>query len=141
MERVYTNGGNFRVLIPPIEVHGNFASVSGLEAEMACEEYVEGGSFHPIYLAKELKYSRIVLKRGSATAEPLSYWFDTVRLGINVKYPMIISMMDNSGVAIKVWTVLDTMPVKLDYGTFDAMSGNISLTTVELIHGEILTIM
>lgn len=141
MGREYTNGGNFKVLIPPIELTGNFASVSGLEAELVCEEYVEGGSFHPVYLAKELKYSRIVLQRGSATAEPLSYWFDTVRLGINVKYPMIVWMMDNSGKPIKIWTVLDTMPVKLDYGTLNAMSGNVSLTTVELIHGEILTIM
>ena len=54
---------------------------------------------------------------------------------------MVITMMDNAGKPVKIWTVLDAMPVKIDYGTLDAMSGSVVLTTVELVHGDIVTIM
>ena len=73
--------------------------------------------------------------------EPLSLWFDTVRTGVHIRYPMIITMMDNSGKPVKIWTVLDSMPVRVDYGTLDAMSGSIALTTVEFVHGDVITIM
>ncbi len=134
-------GGNFTVHIAPIELIGNFASVSGLNAELEYEVYTEGGTFQPVYLTKGLKYDRIVLRRGTATAEPLAIWFETVRAGTITKYPMIITMMNNSGIPVKIWTVLDAMPVRVDYGELDAMSGQISLTTVELVHGEIIPVM
>lgn len=140
MESTHT-GGNFKVLIAPIELTGNFSSVSGLDAELEYEEYIEGGTFRPVYLPKGLRYSRIVLQRGTATLEPLSLWFDTVRTGVHIRYPMIITMMDNSGKPVKIWTVLDSMPVRVDYGTLDAMSGSIALTTVEFVHGDVITIM
>ena len=64
-----------------------------------------------------------------------------MRAGSHVRYPMVITMMDNAGKPVKIWTVLDAMPVKIDYGTLDAMSGSVVLTTVELVHGDIVTIM
>ena len=133
MESRHT-GGNFKVIIAPIELTGNFSAVSGLNAELECEEYIEGGTFRPVYLPKGLRYGRIVLQRGTATLEPLALWFDTVRAGSHVRYPMVITMMDSAG-------KLDSMPVKIDYGTLDAMSGSVALTTVELVHGDIVTIM
>ena len=41
----------------------------------------------------------------------------------------------------RITSLLDAMPVKIDYGTLDAMSGSVALTTVELVHGDIVTIM
>ena len=73
--------------------------------------------------------------------EPLALWFETVRAGSCMKYPMVITMLDNSRTPVKIWTVLDTMPVKVDYGELDAMSGRVSLTSIELAHGEIITVM
>ena len=46
MESRHT-GGNFKVIIAPIELTGNFSAVSGLNAELECEEYIEGGTFRP----------------------------------------------------------------------------------------------
>lgn len=100
-----------------------------------------GRNVRPVYLPKGLRYGRIVLQRGTATLEPLALWFDTVRAGSHIRYPMVITMMDSAGKPVKIWTVLDAMPVKIDYGTLDAMSGSVVLTTVELVHGDIVTIM
>ena len=58
MESRHT-GGNFKVIIAPIELTGNFSAVSGLNAELECEEYIEGGTFRPVYLPKGLRYGRI----------------------------------------------------------------------------------
>lgn len=134
-------GCNFYVSIVPVDVVGNFTSVSGLDAEIEYERYVEGGTFQPVYLAKGLKYSNIVLKRGTVQAEPLALWFESVRTGMTHRYPMVITMLNQKRVPVKIWTVLDTMPVKIDYGELDAMSGRVMLTSIELAHGEIIPIM
>ena len=47
MESRHT-GGNFKVIIAPIELTGNFSAVSGLNAELECDEYIEGGTFRPV---------------------------------------------------------------------------------------------
>ena len=132
-------GCNFNVKIEPVEINGNFSSVSGLGAEIEYEEYSEGGNFiSPIYLPKRVKYSNIVLQRGTVTEEPLIDWFTDVRGGKLLRYPMIITMMDEKRVPVKIWTVMDAMPVKLEYTPLDAMSHDIFTTTVEFVHGEII---
>lgn len=135
-------GCNFSVYIAPVEIRGNFASVSGLGTEVEYEEYSEGGNFtSPVYLPKGVKYSNIVLQRGTVSLEPLTVWFTSVQAGMQLRYPMIVTMMDERRIPVKIWTVLDAMPVKVDYTPLDALSQNVSTTTVEFVHGEIITIM
>ncbi len=135
-------GSNFSVLIAPIELRGNFSTVSGLGAEIEYEEIHEGGNFtSPIYLPKGMKYNNIVLQRGTVSLEPLSLWFAQVQAGMHLRYPMIITMMDSTRMPVKIWTVMDAMPVKVEYSSLDAMSGSVSITSIELIHGEIITVL
>ena len=126
-------GSNFSVLIAPIELRGNFSAVSGLGAELEYEEIHEGGNFtSPIYLPTGMRYNNIV---------PLSLWFTQVQTGMHLRYPMIITMMDSTRMPVKIWTVLDAMPVKIEYSSLDAMSDSVSITSIELIHGEIITVL
>lgn len=135
-------GCNFSVVIAPIELRGNFSAVSGLGAEVEYDEYREGGNFtSPLYLPKGMKYSNIVLQRGTMTLEPLSLWFTSVQAGMHQRYPMIITMMDEKQIPVKIWTVMGAMPVKIDYSEMNAMRGQVSLTTVEMVHTEIINIM
>ena len=109
-------GSNFSVLIAPMELRGNFSSVSGLGATVEYDEYVEGGNFlEKIYLPKGMSYNNIVLERGTMTFEPLS--------------------------TVKIWTVMDAMPVKVDYSPMDALSNSVAITSIEFIHGNVITIM
>lgn len=131
-------GNRFSVIIDDIELQGNFSSVSGLSAELEYEEYAEGGNFDsPVYLPKGVKYSNIVLQRGTVTDEPLSKWFADIQKGVFKKYPMIVTMMDGAGKNVRIWTVKDAMPVKVEYSQFDAMSDSVAITTIEMIHGGI----
>lgn len=135
-------GSNFSVLIAPIELRGNFSSVSGLGSEMEYEVFNEGGNFTaPVLLPRGMKYQNIVLERGTMSAEPLSIWFTQLQTGIQTRLPMIITMMDATGTPVKIWTVMDAMPVKVDYSPMNAMSGSVATTTVEFSHGEIITIL
>lgn len=141
MELRYT-GSNFKVFIKPIELRGNFSSVSGLDAQLEFDEYNEGGNFtSPIYLPKGMRYSNIVLQRGTVSLEPLSDWFSAVQMGVHLRFPMEVTMMNSSGFPVKYWWVMDTMPVKVDYSPLDALSGSVSITTIEMTHGEILSII
>lgn len=131
-------GSRFSVTIDDIDMQGNFSSVSGLSAELEFEEYAEGGNFDsPIYLPKGVKYSNIVLQRGTVTDEPLSRWFAAVQSGVFKKYPMTVTMMDSAGKAVRIWTVKDAMPVKVEYSQFDAMSSDVAITTIEMVHGAV----
>ena len=135
-------GSNFSVVIAPIELRGNFSAVSGLGSQLEFEEIMEGGNFtSPVYLPKGMRYSNIVLQRGTVSLEPLSLWFTSVQAGMHLRYPMIVTMMDSARVPVKIWTVLDAMPVKIDYSTLDAMSDSVSITSIELIHGEIINVL
>lgn len=135
-------GCNFSVVIEPIELKGNFSAVSGLGAEIAFEEYHEGGNFtSPVLLPTGVKYSNIVLQRGTMSLEPLSIWFSSVMAGLHQRYPMNITMMDREQKPVKIWTVMEAMPIRIDYSEMNALSGSVSVTTIELIHGEIIYVM
>lgn len=135
-------GSNFSVLIAPMELKGNFSSVSGLGATVEYDEYIEGGNFlEKIYLPKGMSYNNIVLERGTMTFEPLSTWFSLVQAGVHTRFPMVITMMDAQGKPVKIWTVMDAMPVKVDYSPMDALSNSVAITSIEFIHGNVITIM
>lgn len=134
-------GCNFVVSIVPIDVVGNFASVSGLDAQLEYETFYEGGTFQPVFLAKGLSYSNIVLRRGTVPVEPLVAWFESVRTGVSLRLPVVITMLNQHRIPVKIWTIFDAMPVKIEYGELNAMSGQVMMTTVELAHGEILPVM
>lgn len=131
-------GCNFSVFIDSVEPFGNFSSVSGLSAELEYEEYVEGGNFDsPIYLPKSVKYSNIVLQRGTVLYEPLSQWFAAVQMGVFIKNSLTVIMMSNAGFPVRVWNVMDAMPVKVEYSALEAMSNSVAITTIEMVHGAI----
>lgn len=135
-------GSNFNVLIAPMELRGNFSSVSGLGAQMEFEEYSEGGNFNEkIYLPTGMRYENIVLQRGTMTLEPLTTWFSLVQAGTHIKYPMVITMMNAKGLPVKIWTVMDVLPVKVDYSPMNALSDSVAITTIEFIHGPIINVM
>jgi phage tail-like protein len=135
-------GCNFSVLIAPMELRGNFSSVSGLGVTMEFDEYHEGGNFlEPIYLPKSVSYNNIVLQRGTMTFDPLTTWFSLVQAGVHTRFPMVITMMDASGKPVKIWTVMDAMPVKVDYSPMDALGDSVAVTTIEFVHGAVISIM
>lgn len=67
MESRHT-GGNFKVIIAPIELTGNFSAVSGLNAELECEEYIEGGTFRPVYLPERAEVRQDSSSAGNCNA-------------------------------------------------------------------------
>lgn len=136
-------GNNFYVTIPPVELVGNFSSLQGLGAEMEYEEYSEGGNFtSKVYLPKGMKHDRIVLQRGTVQLEPMSMWFTSVQTGVMPRYPMMVTLTNNRyRIPEKIWMIMDVLPVKIDYSPMDAMSNQVMVTSLELIHGEIIPIL
>lgn len=135
-------GSNFYVFIAPMELRGNFTQVSGLNAEIEYDIYNEGGNFtSPVYMPRSMKYANIVLQRGTVSLEPLTMWFAEVQLGMHCRYPMVITMLNNSRLPVKIWTVMDVMPIKVDWSPMDAMSDQVAVTTIEFIHGPIVAVL
>lgn len=133
------SANSFSVTVENIELSGNFSAVSGLTEEIVFEEYSEGGNYlSPILLPKGIKHSNIVLKRGTVSKEPLTEWFAQVKSGIHKRYTMTIRLTDSRQNPVKTWTVMEAMPVRIEYSPFDALERNVSLVTVELVHGEII---
>lgn len=134
-------GCNFTVVIAPIEVRGNFTAVSGLGAELEMEEVREGGCFCNTFLPRGVRYENIVLRRGTMPLDPLTVWFETVKLGMHLRYPMIVTMNNMEMIPVKIWTVMDVLPVKVEYSEMNALSDSVAITSIEFSHSTVINVM
>ena len=120
---------------------GSFTKISGLETEWELESYREGGSnggdhFFP----RQVKNSNLVFEYGVGLLDPLGTWFSTTKLGILVRLPLLVSLTNEQKIPVKMWMVLDAMPVKYSAPHFDAMASEVAITRLEFIHSGLISV-
>ncbi len=121
---------------------GNFTKISGMESEWELETYHEGGDNSGYHMfPKQVKNSRLVFEYGLGFIDTLSKWFTATKLGMMVKMPMMVYLLNEKGLPIKLWMVLDAMPVKYTVPGFDAMASEVVITRLEFIHNGIIGIL
>jgi phage tail-like protein len=130
---------NFFVEIPGYSLTAGFNKLSGLDSELELEEIEEGGYDGVRYFPKKMRHPRIVLEYGLGSTDWLELWFTQVgTLGMIIRLPMIIFLMDNTQTPIKCWAVTDALPVKLVRPEFNAMTSEVAITRMEFVHGGII---
>ena len=131
-KKLYLNN-SFSIYAPmPI---GSFTKVSGMETEWELESYHEGGdngSEH--YFPKHIKNSNLVFEYGTGLLDPLVTWFNMSNLGMMVKFPLLVFLTNELKIPVKMWMVMDAMPVKYSAPHFDAMVSEVAINRLELIH-------
>ncbi|MEJ2045211.1 MAG: phage tail protein [Reinekea sp.] len=116
----------------------SFKSVSGLNKKLETEEFVEGGENRYVHkLPTKLTHPNLVLKRGiGKMTSPLVIWcrsvFESDLAVAIVPMPILIHLLDETGIPVRVWNVMNAFPVSWEIAEFDAQKNEVALETVEL---------
>jgi phage tail-like protein len=121
-----------------------FQEVGGLSVEVEVEELKEGGENGFTYkLPKRAKYPNLILKRGLLKGSKVLDWFNDCLKGYFTALPVpllvkptdiIITLMDEAGAEVMVWTVFQAYPLKMSVSDFKASDNSIVVETMELAY-------
>jgi phage tail-like protein len=105
---------------------GGFSDVSGLMSEIKIAEYRNGNEKenHVRKVPGTHTVGDVTLKRGIVNSEDLWAWIeDTRHTGPLAKREVVITLLDETGQSIQVWTLHGVVPMKWSGPTFAAKGG------------------
>jgi phage tail-like protein len=131
----------FTVQIEGVQI-GRWQSCSGLKVDFKPTEVKAGGRYDSVrYLAGEVSYPRVVLKRAIVASQSASLqtWLtDTAQAWVNGGSPAgssaTITLYDSYGAAVMTWTLANARPCAWSGPDLDANASKVAIETLELVH-------
>ena len=120
----------------------HFQEVSGLDVESQPIEYRHGDSplFSTIKMPGLKKYSDVTLKKGVFKSHNQFWaWFNEIKMNTIQRRPVTISLLDESGAPVIVWTLANAWPNKISGTDLKATGNQVAVETIVISH-EGLTI-
>jgi phage tail-like protein len=115
-----------------------FSDVSGLTQELQSIEYRDGlmaGTTPSLRRPGLKKVNNITLKRGIVEQNnDLFNWFNNNGAPDVTRQDLTISLLNDSGDPVMVWTILQAWPVKLEGPALKASGNEIAIESIELVH-------
>jgi len=115
-----------------------FSEVSGLSVENQPIEYRDGlmsAKTLPLKRPGLRKAGNISLKRGSVTANNDLYtWFNNFGEPNVTRRTLVITLLNDEGNPVFVWTISEAWPVKCEGPGLKASGNEIAIETLELAH-------
>ncbi|MDR0793337.1 MAG: phage tail protein [Chitinophagaceae bacterium] len=115
-----------------------FSEVSGLSQEVQAIEYRDGlmaATTLPLKRPGLKKAGNISLKRGMVTANNDLYnWLNNNGQPNVERRDLTITLLNDEGNPVFVWSILQAWPVKCDGPSLKATGNEIAIESIELIH-------
>lgn len=115
-----------------------FSDVSGLTQEIQAIEYRDGlmpASMQALQRPGLKKANNISLKRGIVTKNnDLFEWFNNKGTPNVERRDLTISLLNDEGSPVMVWTISQAWPVKCDGPTLKATGNEIAFESIDLVH-------
>ena len=114
-----------------------FSEVSGLTQETQIIEYRQGASpqHSPIKMPGLRKVNNITMKRGVAKGDNEFFkWLSTVKLNTIERRDLTISLLNENGDPVMVWSVLQAWPTKVEGPGLKATGNEVAIESIELAH-------
>ena len=125
---------NFAVEIEGLLV-GGFTDVSGLESEVAVEEYREGGvNGYAHKLPGPASHANLVLRHGLTSVTSLWNWYYATTQGAIQRRNGTIMLLDRRQLPVMWWNFRNALPVRWTGPAFTATSDEVGVESVELAH-------
>ncbi|UJF34074.1 phage tail protein [Paenibacillus hexagrammi] len=142
MSKPHQIGSSFRFLVELDGlIVGGFSEVGGLQSETEVKPFWEGGvNTHPHYMIEHTKFPNLVLKRGIAGSSELWDWYDGVVSGSIKRKNGAVILHNATGQELCRWNFFNAFPVKWKGPDLNAISGQVAIESVELVHEGIKTI-
>jgi phage tail-like protein len=117
--------------------HVGFQEISGLNMETQFIEYRAGND--PTFLTQKIpglkKIGNITLKKGLFAHDNAFWdWFHDVQTNKERRETVTISLLDEEGHPVFVWTVTNAFPVKVSAPDLKADANEVAVETIELAH-------
>lgn len=127
-----------------VEWGGNdigFQEVSGLSMETQFIEYRAGND--PTFLTQKLpglkKNGNITLKKGMFAHDNIFWdWWTDVQTNKDRRETLTITLMDEEGSPVFVWTVTNAFPIKISAPDLKSDANEVAIESVELAHEGIV---
>ena len=121
---------------------GSFTSVSGISHEIEMETFEEGGrNTGPLFFPKGPTAQRLTLERGLVFADTYNLWMAAALTGSYTKLMGTIELYDMQGTLQHMWTISEAYPVRIEGPTLNAMSTEIAIERIEILHTGILQLV
>jgi phage tail-like protein len=117
----------------------NFSKCAGLAAEVAVEEFQEGGENRFAHrLPSRVTSGNLMLTQGAGPVRELWDWFHEYHVSGRVAprdgQVTLMSTVEGSLSPVRVWSFTRAWPVKVTGPDLDAMSSAIAVESVEIVH-------
>lgn len=119
-----------------------FQEVSGLDVEARPIEYRHGDSkvFSTVKMPGLAKYGNITMKKGIFKSDNKFWdWFNQIKMNTIRRVPVTISLLDEAGSPLMVWTLANAWPTKITGTDLKSDGNEVAVETLEIAH-EGLTI-
>ena len=125
---------NFAVEIEGLLV-GGFSEVDGLQSDVEVEEYREGGVNGFVHkLPGHTTHANLVLRHGLTAVSSLWNWYDDVTRGVIARRNGTVMLLDRRQVPVMWWNFRNALPVRWSGPSLNAMSDEVGVESVELVH-------
>lgn len=119
-----------------------FQEVSGLDVQSEEIKYRHGNSkqFSVIKMPGMKKYGNVTMKKGVFKGDNKFWdWLKQIEMNTIKRVPVIISLLDQAGAAVMVWTLTNAWPTKISSTDLKSEGNEVAIETIEIVH-EGLTI-
>ncbi len=121
---------------------GSFTAVSGISHEIEMETFQEGGrNTGPLFFPKGPTAQRLTLERGVVYADAYHMWMAAALTGSYTKLFGTIEMYDLNGTLLHMWTLSEVYPVRVEGPSFNALSTELAVERIEILHTGILQVV
>jgi len=121
----------FRVEVDGMASAG-FSECTGLESEVACIEYREGGDHITRKLPGLYNAGDITLKRGVTKSTELWDWHKNIMNGVSDRRSGSIILLDDDGTEVVRWKFFDGFARKYEGPSFNAKGNEVAIETLEI---------
>ena len=114
-----------------------FQEVSGLDVQSEEIKYRHGNSkeFSVIKMPGMKKYGNVTMKKGVFKGDNKFWdWLDQIKLNTIKRVPVIISLLDQEGKAVMVWTLTNAWPTKISGTDLKSEGNEVAIETIEIVH-------
>ncbi|HQV88620.1 MAG: phage tail protein [Nitrosomonas sp.] len=120
----------------------SFQEVSGLDIQSEEIKYRHGDSpqFSVIKMPGMKKFGNVTMKKGIFKGDNKFWdWFNQIKMNTIKRLPVTISLLDEAGKAVMVWTLTNAWPTKITGTDLKSEGNEVAIETIEIVH-EGLTI-
>ena len=120
----------------------SFQEVSGLDIQSEEIKYRHGDSpqFSVIKMPGMKKFGNVTMKKGIFKGDNKFWdWFNQIKMNTIKRLPVTISLLDEAGKAVMVWTLTNAWPTKSTGTDLKSEGNEVAIETIEIVH-EGLTI-